>query len=175
MTPDDVDARRLHQVRENLVGRDDTDDDTVLALCDALEAAWAERDEITRLSLQIIQDRNRELADCECRPMNFEDEAGNPVCVCPAGDGCKVTQDRERQARAIESNRLAEIESLRERAERAEASLEATRNWLTLEQAAVEERDAALARVRALCDQAATHGGTVATYAIRAAIEGDNQ
>ncbi len=169
MTPEDVAAIRA----ESAAAPHPTEwpYDRMLALCDALEAAWAERDvDELRLNKKLV-------ANCDCAPFDLEDEMGNPVCVCPAGDNCKAVQANERQRRLAESRRAELATSWgeekqrqyvaeRERAERAEAEhLNQVRLNLKM--------DAALARVRAAMDETDPDGDGFPE--VRAAIEGYNQ
>lgn len=134
-----------------------TSRERILALADALEAAWVERDDLTR-----------EYSDAV--------DYGNRV----REDWVSLSKDNDRLRSTVEQLNVS-ARGDRARAERAE--VEATENaamaWRIQEAKVAMEADrdrlaAALARVKALCDADAKAGLTSVPIAvIRAAIEGE--
>ncbi len=136
-----------------------------LELVDKLEAAWAYQ-ELLKLDRASAEGDARDQRE---RALRAEAMAQHHR---------EFSDVYEQQRNAAE----AALAVMRDRAEQAEAEVEEIEGRMACLEAVRFNNDAqwqldldALARVRALCDQAANHGGTVATYAIRAAIEGDNQ
>lgn len=148
MTPEDLDAIRA-ETSEFEWGYAYPVRDKILALADALEQAWSERDaakeceSLQRLSADRLLRKAQESATWEAA----------------VGDWKRVATE------------------WRERAERAEASLDFERAEYRMNYEAKCSAEAALARVRAVCDTGDEpfQGNSVRTWEIRAAIEGDQQ
>lgn len=159
MTPDDVAAYRAYSV--------DNDEPHVVALCDALTAAWAERDHM--------------LPETEIRPVL---ECENLDVLRSALIGVKRGQIhmRERAERADAERDLWCQRSVDDNNAMCDLEEEIARLRRLMRPAGeltkrLEQAEAALARVRALCDDEEhwEHTGMQLDHLaeIRAAIEGD--
>lgn len=145
MTPDDVAA-----IREDIYFGERLAEHA-LALCDALTAAWAERDN------WVTQYRMR------CRHLDDAEERAEQAEAGQWFDHATTWQQA--------------YEGQRERAERAEqlANIWHAAIHPDTQPADKVRAEAALARVRELCDLAERYGDHLLPREVRAAIEGDNQ